>query len=139
MLCLVIPKNHFDLLWRRCWDRDYTHNGKVFASYRKIETACLEDGLDLCEKSEYSYSLESAFMLRSFLETHPEKLSLVRKLSRAGRFEVAGGGENISDLNMPAGECLVRNWMLGTLYTEKTIGYAESHDQALVGDQTIGG
>ena len=122
MLCLVIPKNHFDLLWRRCWDRDYTHNGKVFASYRKIEMACLEDGLDLCEKTEFSYSLESAFMLRSFLETHPEKLSLVRKLSRAGRFEVAGGGENISDLNMPAGECLVRNWMLGTLYTEKTIG-----------------
>lgn len=23
-------------------------------------------------------------------------------------------------------------------YTEKTIGYAESHDQALVGDQTVG-
>jgi 1,4-alpha-glucan branching enzyme len=23
-------------------------------------------------------------------------------------------------------------------YTEKTVGYAESHDQALVGDQTIG-
>jgi 1,4-alpha-glucan branching enzyme len=23
-------------------------------------------------------------------------------------------------------------------YTEKTIGYCESHDQALVGDQTVG-
>ena len=34
--------------------------------------------------------------------------------------------------------CTAPNRLYCRRYTEKTIGYAESHDQALVGDQTVG-
>ena len=123
--CLVLPFNHFDLLWRRCWDRRFTHNGYTFASYREIEAFALEDALAICRASDFSYGVESAFILRAFLETHPEALLEVRALADAGRFEVQGGGEVICDLNIPGGEALLRNWVLGTLWSEETLGVAQ--------------
>lgn len=123
--CLILPFNHFDLLWRRCWDRQFTHNGFTFASYREIEAFALEDALAACRTSNFTYGVESATILRAFLETHPEALPEVRALAQAGRFEVQGGGEVICDLNIPGGESLLRNWVLGTLWSEETLGVSQ--------------
>ena len=34
---LVFVNNHFDLIWRRCFDREITYKGDTFVSYAEIE------------------------------------------------------------------------------------------------------
>lgn len=121
-LCLVVPFNHFDLLWRRCWDRDFEHDGQCFVSYRKCQQYAIEDALRLCQQGEFTYNVESAFILRAYLDTHPEQLPLIRQLAREGRFDVEGGGETIVDSNLGGGETTLRNFVMGTLWTEEVLG-----------------
>lgn len=32
-------QNHFDLVWRRCWNRSYEHAGLTWRSYADVEEA----------------------------------------------------------------------------------------------------
>ncbi len=47
---------------------------------------------------------------------------MLQQLAREGRFAITGGGEAIVDSNMILGESLVRNFVDGLLWVEKTFG-----------------
>ncbi|OPZ31349.1 MAG: hypothetical protein BWZ02_00245 [Lentisphaerae bacterium ADurb.BinA184] len=108
--------NHFDLIWRRCWDREYVYQGRRYASYRRIEELCLQRNLELAEQGEGAYSVEQALTLRAFLETHPDALPRLQALYDRGLFEVCGAGEAIIDANLCSGETLCRNLASGVRY-----------------------
>jgi len=120
--CVVLRFNHFDPIWRRCWDRDFHDSGRRFVSYRAIEEAWIDDAIASCKDGLSCFMVEAAWVLRNYLDRHPEHVKTLRRLAKEGRFELLGSGENIIDANMVHGELLARNLVLGTLWAEKTLG-----------------
>ena len=118
----LVQMNHFDPIWRRCWDRRFEYGGQIYASYADVEQAVIDDWLKIAEDTEATFVLEQTVSLRKYLERRPEKRDILRKLARDGRFELLAGGEVIPDANMPMGESLVRNMLYGILWAEKTLG-----------------
>jgi len=119
----IVTNNHFDPIWRRCWDRRFTNEGRRFVSYAELEDYYLTDNLAIARRHpEYKFEAESTVVVRKYLERHPEKLRELRRLAAARRFAVTGGGENIVDSNMVLGESLVRNFLLGLLWVEQKLG-----------------
>jgi hypothetical protein len=119
----VVVNNHFDLTWRRCWQRPFDHKGQRYVSYLDIETYYMLDNLALAEQHpEYKFEAESTQVVRKFLERCPEKLADLQRLQREGRFAITGGGEAIVDANMIHGENLVRSFVDGLLWVEEVFG-----------------
>ncbi|HEY3379390.1 MAG TPA: glycosyl hydrolase-related protein [Armatimonadota bacterium] len=114
--------NHFDLVWRRCWNTSYAHRGLVYRSYRDVEDAVITRSLRLAEHEGAAFMLEQAYSLRAYLARHPETLPLFQRLAREGRFELNGSGEAIIDQNMCSGETMARNYASGVRYTRETLG-----------------
>jgi hypothetical protein len=120
---VVCFQNHFDLVWRRCWNRAYEHEGLTWRSYAEVEEAWIAACLDLAEREGASFQLEQALSLREFLRRRPEALPSLRRLAAEGRFAVCGAGESIIDVNMCLGETMVRNLASGLRWVRETIGY----------------
>jgi alpha-mannosidase len=119
----VVVNNHFDLTWRRCWQRPFDFNGQSFVSYTDLEEYYLLDNIALAlNHPEYKFEAESVQVARQFIARHPEHLATLQQLAREGRFAVTGGGEAIVDANMILGESLVRNYVDGLLWVEATFG-----------------
>lgn len=120
-ILFVVVNNHFDLTWRRCWQRPFQFQGQSFISYVDLETYYLLDNISLAQRNpDYKFEAESVQVVRKFLERCPEKLVDLQQLAREGRFAITGGGESIVDANMILGESLVRNMVDGLLWVEQT-------------------
>lgn len=120
---LIYTNNHFDPTWRRCFDRRVTFGGQEFVSYAELEDYYITDNLAIAAAHpRYAFNVESAVVLRKYLERHPERLAELRRLAQAGRFAVSGAGDNIIDSNMVLGESIIRNYLLGLLWVEETLG-----------------
>ena len=119
----IIVNNHFDPTWRRGWDRRFTFKGETYVSYADLEEFYLLDNLELARAHpNYKFEAESVIVARKFLERHPERLQELQELAHQGRFAVPGAGEAIIDANMVLGESLVRNYVMGLLWVERTFG-----------------
>ncbi|MCE9613893.1 MAG: hypothetical protein K8T26_06420 [Lentisphaerae bacterium] len=114
--------NHFDLTWRRCWMRDTLYQGRRFASYRHIESLCLQRNMELAERGDGAYVVEQGLTMRAFLEANPTALPRLQALYRAGRFEMCGSGEAIIDINLCSFETLCRNLASGVHYCRHVLG-----------------
>jgi len=119
---LVLRFNHFDPLWRRCWDRDFHDAGRRFVSYRAIEELWIGEAIAISADGVSCFMVECSWILRHYLDRHPEHRDILRKLAADGRFELLGSGENIVDANLIHGELLARNLVLGTLWAEEMLG-----------------
>lgn len=119
----IIINNHFDLTWRRCWQRPFTFKGQTFISYTDIETDYLQDNIGLAKTCpDYKFEAESALVVQKAIERRPELLLELQALAREGRFAITGGGEAIVDSNMITGESLLRNYVDGLLWVEQVFG-----------------
>ena len=118
----VLFANHFDLIWRRGWERSYEYDGRRWGSYSEIQTAILDRVLALAEAGQGAYQLEQALSLRRYLAHKPGALPRLCRLQDAGRFELLGGGEAIIDVNMCTFETMARNWASGTRYSIDVLG-----------------
>lgn len=119
----VVINNHFDLTWRRCWNRRFTWNGQEYASYADIQDAYMAENLALARRHPgYKFMTECTAVARKFIERHPEKLPELKRLAAAGRFEVGGAGDNVVDGNLALGESLARNFVTGFLWLEQHLG-----------------
>lgn len=118
----VLRFNHFDPLWRRCWDRPITDGTRWFASYRTIEERWISDAIAATADGESCFLVECSWVLRHYLERHPEQRDILRRLHAEGRFELLGSGENIVDANLIHGELLVRNLAIGTWWAAAELG-----------------
>ncbi len=119
----IFVNNHFDPIWRRCWDRRFVFKGDTFISYADIESYYLLDNLALArEHPEYKFEAEFSLVMQKFLERHPDRLEELRQLRKEGRFGITGGGQVIVDTNLIQGESIVRNYLVGLLWVEDTFG-----------------
>jgi alpha-mannosidase len=119
----IVVNNHFDLTWRRCWQRPLVFQGQQFVSYTDLEAYYLIDNIALAKQHpDYKFEIESALVLRTVLKRYPELLPELQALMKEGHFGITGGGETIVDANMIEGESLVRNYVDGLLWVEDTFG-----------------
>ncbi len=119
----IIVNNHFDLTWRRCWQRPFSFQGQTYVSYADLQAYYMLDNLELARRDAgYKFEAESTQVARKFIERRPETLPVLQDLAHAGRFAITGGGEAIVDANMIHGESLVRNYVDGLLWVEQTFG-----------------
>lgn len=112
----IIGTNHFDPIWRRGYKKSFYYNNQKYVGNSVIEDACLSDWLELCKDKSVCFEVESAMVLRDYLEIHPEQKPHVKQLIRENRLELLACGEVIPDTNMPGGETLVRNLVYGLLW-----------------------
>lgn len=117
----VVQHNHFDPVWHRCWDRGYDFQGKRYRSYSDLEEHIINIWLETAKSGPGFIEGQSA-VFRKYLERHPDRLKVMQQLVKDGRIHLQAGGEVVSDTNIPSGETLLRNLVLGQRYFEDTFG-----------------
>ena len=120
----VWATEHCDLVWRRCFDRDFTYNGQNFVSYADLESYYIIDNIKLCEENpKYKFTVESPAMLKKFLEHHSEYEPKIKALIKNGQLNMPFTGYCIIDSNMVNGESIVRNYLYGQNYLKNNFNY----------------
>lgn len=116
----LIVTEHFDLVWRRCFQRDLSFRGETFVPYADLEAYDILDNLALCEKYDfYRFEIESVHVLREFLHSHPEQKDVIARLIREKRIYIPFSGDNIVDSNLISGESIIRNYLIGQEYLKR--------------------
>ncbi len=120
----IYATEHADLVWRRCFDRDFTFKGQNFVSYSDLEGYFIIDNIKLCEENEnFKFTIESVAMLKKFLEKNPDYEGKVKELFEKGQIQMPFSGNNIVDSNMVNGESIVRNFLYGREYLKEKYNY----------------
>lgn len=117
----VVQHNHFDPIWRRCWDRSFDYLGKRYRPYADLEEYFISIWMQTAKRGAV-WSEPQAVVFRKYLERNPEQLDEMREMVERGLIELTAGGETVADTNMPSGETLLRNLVMGQLYFEDTFG-----------------
>ena len=120
----IYATEHADLVWRRCFDRDFTFKGQNFVSYSDLEGYFIIDNIKLCEEDEnFKFTIESVAMLKKFLEKNADYEKKVAELFQKGQIQMPFSGNNIVDSNMVNGESIVRNFLYGREYLKEKYNY----------------
>ncbi len=120
----IYATEHADLVWRRCFDRDFTFKGQNFVPYADTEGYFIMDNIKLCEENEnFKFTIESVAMLKKFLEKNPDYEGKVKELFAKGQIQMPFSGNNIVDSNMVNGEGIVRNFLYGREYLKEKYNY----------------
>ena len=113
----IIPNQHMDLVWRRCFERDFQFGGQNFVPYADLEELYINGSIALCDKYPfYHFSVECVAVLDKFLQRNPHMEEKIRQLIRDKRMYVPFTGNNIVDSNLVSGESIVRNYSQGYHY-----------------------
>lgn len=113
----IVQHNHFDPIWRRCWDRTFDYKGVRYRSYADLEEYFFNIWLESAKKGA-TVSEAQSVVLRKYIERNPERFEEVCDLVEKGVLEVTAGGETVADTNMPSGETLLRNLAMGQWFFE---------------------
>ncbi len=120
----LIVKEHFDIIWRRCFDRDFEYKRQNFVSYADLEGYYIIDNIELAKKHpEYRFEIESVAVLRKFLEKNPQYEQIIGEYIKEKRIYIPFSGDNIVDSNMTQGESFVRNYLHGYRYLKDNFDF----------------
>jgi len=112
-LALVIPHTHWE--------------GAVFktrAEYLDIGLPHILKALNLLKRyPDYRFVLDQMCYVRPFLERYPAEAAAFQRFLEEGRLQIAGGTDSMHDNNMPSGESIVRQFLLGKGYFRERLGY----------------
>lgn len=116
-------RNHFDLVWRRCWQRSYEYEGRIFQPYSHIQRLVLDRMLRMAEEKGAVVELEQGLSLRDYLAARPGARARLRQLGKTGRFQMLACGEAILDANQCSLETLARNLASGQTLARRVLGF----------------
>src|SRR5580704_3534629 len=110
---IVIPHTHWE--------------GAVFETREEY----LRDGLPnilhalrlLQQYPDYRFVLDQMCYVRPFLERYPTEAAAFRKMLEQGRVEIAGGTDTMHDNNVPSGESIARQYLIGKWFFRDRLGY----------------
>jgi alpha-mannosidase len=103
--------SHLDAAW--LWSYDETK--------RVLGKGC-ENVLGLMARHNFTFCQSSAQYYKWLEEEHPGTFEKVRKKVQEGAWEIVGGAWVESDANLPSGEALVRQYLLGKRYFARKFG-----------------
>ncbi len=111
-LVLVIPQQHCDPVWR-----------KPKGQYAEWRDTFISKFIRIARKyPEFTFVLDQAHVIRTYLADHPEELTYLRERIAKGKLEIVCGMEVIPDTNIPCGESTARQALVGQRYTRETFG-----------------
>jgi alpha-mannosidase len=76
----------------------------------------------LSRHEDYTYLIEQAFLLEQFMREYPDRFADFRKFAAEGRLDISSGMYAMADQNMPSGESLVRQLVVGKAWCEGHLG-----------------
>jgi alpha-mannosidase len=110
---LIIPHTHWE--------------GAVFKTreeYLEVGLPNILKALYLLNKyPDYRFVLDQMCYVRPFIERYPSEVTAFREFLAQGRLQIAGGTDTMHDNNMPSGESIVRQYLLGKSYFREKLGY----------------
>ena len=106
----------------------HTHwEGAVFKTreeYLEIGLPNILKALYLLKKyPDYRFVLDQMCYVRPFMERYPAEVPAFREFLSQGRLQIAGGTDTMHDNNIPSGESIVRQYLLGKSYFREKLGY----------------
>ncbi len=106
----------------------HTHwEGAVFKTreeYLEMGLPHIVKALYLLKKyPDYRFVLDQMCYVRPFLERYPAEVPAFRQFLSQGRLQIAGGTDTMHDNNIPSGESIVRQYLLGKSYFRDALGY----------------
>ncbi|HEX8814175.1 MAG TPA: hypothetical protein VF753_01630 [Terriglobales bacterium] len=108
----AIGNSHIDMAWLWPWTETVE---VVRNTFRTV--------LDLMnEYPDFKFTMSSARTYEWMQEKYPDLFKEIQQRVKEGRWEVIGGMWVEPDLNMPAGESLVRQILVGKRYFQKNFG-----------------
>ncbi len=108
----AVGNSHIDMAWLWSWTETVEVVRNTFRSV-----------LDLMrEYPDFKFSMSSARAYDWIQEKYPDLFEQIRQRVKEGRWEIVGGMWVEPDLNMPSGESLVRQILLGKRYFQKNFG-----------------
>ncbi len=119
---IVMPHNHFDPSWRRCFDRKAKLGDTQVASYAEIEKQIIDRWLAY----DQPFTEGQAALLRKYVEKRPENKAALSAMAKARKLACPLTGETVQDTNLPAPEGLVRNFLCALPFYRELAG--DDHD-----------
>ena len=108
----AVGNSHIDMAWLWPWTETVEVVRNTFQSV-----------LDLMrEYPDLKFTMSSARTYEWMQEKYPDLFEQIKQRVKEGRWEVIGGMWVEPDLNMPDGESLVRQILVGTRYFQKNFG-----------------
>ncbi len=107
-----VGHSHIDLAWLWQLDATIEKASRTFATVLNL----------MRQYPEYVYMHSTPQLLKLLQERYPELFIAIKARIDEGRFEVTGGMWVEADTNLPSGESLVRQILLGKDYIERTLG-----------------
>ncbi len=108
----IVGNSHIDMAWLWPWTETVEVVRNTFQSV-----------LDLMrEYPDFKFTMSSARTYEWMQEKYPDLFQQIEKRVKEGRWEIIGGMWVEPDLNMPDGESLVRQILVGKRYFEKNFG-----------------
>src|SRR3984893_15111107 len=108
----IVGNSHIDMAWLWPWTETVEVVRNTFQSV-----------LDLMrEYPDFKFTMSSARTYEWMQEKYPDLFQQIEKRVKEGRWEVIGGMWVEPDLNMPDGESLVRQILVGKRYFQKNFG-----------------
>ena len=109
----AVSNAHLDTQW----------NWTVEDSIRDSLKNTLDYNFKLFEKyPSYVFNFEGAFRYKLMKEYYPRKYARMKKYVKEGRWNPVGAAWDAMDVNVPSGESLIRQILLGNNYFEKEFG-----------------
>jgi len=114
---VAVVENHFDQIWRRCFQKDIIYKGARFISYEEIERFYIEKNLELAkEQTGYCFQIESPCAVETFLERFPEREEEIKVLYQNGILKTTNTGYVVLDSNMVSPEAIIRNYLISDAF-----------------------
>src|SRR5216684_5889438 len=108
----AVGNSHIDMAWLWPWTETVEVVRNTFQSV-----------LDLMrEYPDFKFTMSSARTYEWMQEKYPDLYKQIEQRVKEGRWEIIGGMWVEPDLNMPAGESLVRQILVGKRYFQKNFG-----------------
>jgi len=108
----LVGNSHIDMAWLWPWTETVEVVRNTFQSV-----------LDLMrEYPDFKFTMSSARTYEWMQEKYPDLFQQIEKRVKEGRWEIIGGMWVEPDLNMPDGESLVRQILVGKRYFQKNFG-----------------
>lgn len=108
---VAIGNCHIDTAW--LWP---------YAETRRKIARSWASQLDLLERyPEYVFAASQAQQFDWLLQDHPDLFERIKKAAKEGRFIPVGGSWVENDTNMPTGEAIARQFLLGQRFSKSTL------------------
>ena len=108
----AVGNSHIDMAWLWSWTETV-----------EIVRNTFQTVLDLMQEyPDFKFTMSSARAYEWMQDKYPELFAQIQRRVKEGRWEIVGGMWIEPDLNMPAGESLVRQILVGKRYFQKTFG-----------------